>query len=272
MPRPFDLAVDAKEDALLRGILGWSKEAALESGYAVEVEQLEEKLGRSFNKAAKALSWTGMTKERLSGLVMDTLTAKAKKYREVCESSPVVETDVVSGKQKTGPRWTSPAEEPHIDLISSKRSGLVFLYRWQYLEQQGLQGPDLQARMFRALADLGKQNKELRERAFTVFVGDYGSDFGAYALAITTTNSNVSNFLRGYLPKTGLSGPREGEFPLLCPLFRYDHGYLIRYVEDELAGESFVDDDEWYGTGKTIYRRGTDPTDSKSQYGKLIVE
>ena len=268
--RVFSLPVDAREDSMLRGILGWSKEDAVQSGYGVELEQIEARLERSMSKATKALAWTGMKEGRLSDMVMKALTEDGKAYKDACQSDTPLRPSPKPTGREVGPLWTSPAEEPHIDLISYKRSGLVFLYRWQYLNQQGLQGPDLQGRMFKALAALGEQNKRLRERAFTVFVGDYCSDLGGYALAITTTNSAVSNFLRGYLPKTGLSGPREGDFPLLSPLFRYDHGYLIQYVEDELAGGTFVDDDDWWGTGKTVYRRGTWPTNSKSKYGKLM--
>ena len=83
--RPFSLPVDAREDALLRGVLGWSKEAAVQSGYADEIEQLEARLERSMTKAAKALAWTGMKRDRLARLVMDALTADAKEYRADCE-------------------------------------------------------------------------------------------------------------------------------------------------------------------------------------------
>ena len=189
---------------------------------------------------------------------------------EVSESGVGEEASERPAENRPSPRWEFPTDEEHVDLISYERSGLVYLYRWQYLEQQGLQGPDLQDRFFWGLAELGEQNKRLRERAFTVFVGDYGSDFGGYAIAISTTNGEVSNFLRQYLPKTGLGGPSEGDIPLLSPLFRYDHGHLIRDAEGELAGTTYIDDEEWAGTGKIVYRRGTWPTESKSQYVKLI--
>jgi hypothetical protein len=269
--RPFALLVDANEGDLLREVLGRSTEAAVQSGYGEELEPLEEKLGRTMGQAAKALAWTGMSEERLTNMVMGALTEDARTHVEVFESGDVEEVTERPAEVRPGPRWEFPTDEEHVDLISYKRSGLVYLYRWQLLEQQGIQGPELQDRFFRGLADLGAQNKRLRERAFTVFVGDYGSDFGGYAIAISTTNGEVSNFLRQYLPKTGLSGPSEGDIPLLSPLFRYDHGHLIRYTENELAGTTYIDDEEWSGTGKTIYRRGTWSTDSKSQYGKLIV-
>jgi len=105
--RVFSLPVDAREDALLRGVLGWSKEAAVQSGYAEELKQIEARLGRSMIKAAHALAWTGMKEETLSQMVVDSLTTDAQGYKEACQS----DTPVEPGSEPTGQRVPNPSME-----------------------------------------------------------------------------------------------------------------------------------------------------------------
>ena len=106
--RVFSLPVDAREGALLRGILGWSKEAAVQSGYGVELEQIEARLERSMKKAAKALAWTGMGEGRLSDMVIEALRADGKRYKEAVQSDPPERPSRERTDREVGPCWTSP--------------------------------------------------------------------------------------------------------------------------------------------------------------------
>jgi hypothetical protein len=57
------------------------------------------------------------------------------------------------------------------------------------------------------------------------------------------------------------------------PRFRYDQGYVIEYVGEEDAGKVYVDDDNDYKSGLTIYTRTWKPSyfikKRQSVYGKL---
>ncbi|WP_236146344.1 hypothetical protein [Leptolyngbya iicbica] len=57
------------------------------------------------------------------------------------------------------------------------------------------------------------------------------------------------------------------------PAFRYQQGYVVEYSEADMAGTSYLDGDDNYGSQLEIYRRSwQEPEDvglSDSLYGQL---
>ena len=174
------------------------------------------------------------------------------------------------------PLWDDPLEDfPATDVIDVQKSCHCLVWRWSDLDDHDYYR--IEKSLVDALQALSLAGKTLRERAFTVFIGDAGYGSPLLVLALGTTNGQVVKFIhdRLYLPRL----PDESNLSSLgLPAkYRYDHGHLIEYcdLDEELTGTRY-----WRASshgGVVIYRRAVIGDSSllglksgKTLYGKLI--
>jgi hypothetical protein len=269
-PRAFALGVDATEADLFRARLYFDLKNVQLSGYGEKWVELEEKLGRSFDKADKALSWTGLPREDLAQLVIGRVWDQAQENLPPPPPELPVTPRPTANPGEHNPTWTFPTGEEHHDLISNSGAGLIFMYVWDALNEQELDNFGIQRRILLALQDLAQRGKKLSHRGFTVFAGDMWPDRSRYGIGLTTTDGALSRVLEKRLRFRSLSGPREGDLSSLYPLFRYDHGNIIVYDDASFRGQSVADDDEWWDTGAVLHFRTFDRISGKSKYGRLV--
>ncbi|MBM3497014.1 MAG: hypothetical protein FJX72_22235, partial [Armatimonadetes bacterium] len=132
------------------------------------------------------------------------------------------------------PVWDWPLGAP-ADYIAPE-----FMFSFVYsLDRLGAVSPFYTAPVLRALLtglrDLAKHpRKMMRNQAFTVFHAD-ALQFGAYVLGIGVKDARVSDFLGRHL--RAVAGFREMDHGTgaLVPIYRYDHGFVIEYTDDDGA-------------------------------------
>ncbi len=103
----------------------------------------------------------------------------------------------------------------------------------------------------------GSCNRRLRERAFTVWAGDWGKLFWC-ALPLGM-HGGALRLMGGFLSAVpGYRCTETGRIPdiPLVPSFRYQRGVPGLYTDEGGWGVSLVDDDPEYGTGLTLWGRG----------------
>ena len=104
------------------------------------------------------------------------------------------------------------------------------------------------------------KNKRLRDRRLTVWMGSYFRyDWVGIPGGIS---SRVTELLsRFFWEITGFETLEFGELATmqLVPMFRYELGRIIQYVDAEDAGQERVDGDDNFGTGLTILYRADMP-------------
>ncbi len=110
---------------------------------------------------------------------------------------------------------------------------------------------------FKAVAESG--NRRVRERCFTVWMGDYGDENRYFWAALPgrmlhqvgEAVSSCFTGLRGFMFNEFGTVPRIS----LVPVYRYECGRVVEYAyEDSLAGRMRIDSE--FGTGLTVlYRR-----------------
>ncbi|MCK6572761.1 hypothetical protein L6V77_16910 [Myxococcota bacterium] len=181
------------------------------------------------------------------------------------------------------PEWDDPnIAWPHADFLQDEVAVLVFLYRWNDLEDAyAADGLDpfeqVKTGLLRGLKAMTEAGKSIRNRAFTVFIGDTGPGFSILAVALGTMDGKVAEFLGPYLEvpgywttETGVNGAGNLQ---LSPRFRFDHGHVIEYGDQGEEGGTRIDDSNRCGTGLTLYRRLALPAEMmgsrKSVYGRL---
>lgn len=181
------------------------------------------------------------------------------------------------------PEWDDPNDAwPHTDFLQDHDAVLVFLYPWNDLEDayadDGLDAFDqVKTALLRGLKAMTEAGKSIRNRAFTVFIGDTGPGYSLLAIALGTMDGKVAEFLGPYLEvpgywttETGVNGAGNLQ---LSPRFRFDHGHVIEYGDQGEEGGSRIDDSNCCGTGLTLYLRLAMPAymmgSRKSVYGRL---
>jgi hypothetical protein len=181
------------------------------------------------------------------------------------------------------PEWDDPNEGwPHADFIQECDSVIAFLYPWNELEEAyGDQGLDafeqVKAALLGGLKAMSVAGKTIRNRAFTVFIGDTGPAYSILAVALGTMDSKVADFLRPHLEipgywtaETAVNGAGDLQLPAR---FRFDHGHVIEYGDQGEEGETRIDDASRCGTGLMLHLRLALPADMvgsrKSVYGRL---
>ena len=166
--------------------------------------------------------------------------------------------------------------DKHTDIISDKQ----WITTWNF-DIEGLKkNPDsgdysapVRKALLKALVTLiNSNNIRLRERSFTIFMGDHGPQFQYFAVGIKdSTFRGVKDLfhqefskIEGYMYETS---DRMPYIPLV-PFYRYIHGRIIEYTyDDELAGKKYVE--EYYGSGLTTRYRmwiSAEEYDTKEKY------
>lgn len=165
------------------------------------------------------------------------------------------------------PRWIDPYPGlPHTDFMEPHADLIAFLYPWRNLNalfgEDSLHGPwSVQRALLRGLIALGEaRSKRLRERAFTIYMGDVGGGHSIFCVALGSTDARLTEFMHPHLAVPGfetLEGGLNGFPGTMLPAWaRYDHGHIIRYEEPSMAGTSAIDDEEYgLGTGALVHYR-----------------
>jgi hypothetical protein len=161
---------------------------------------------------------------------------------------------------------------PHIDFIADEQI-VAFCYSLEELESHSGYSRPILKQIMQALAALASSTKKsLHHQAFTIYGGDIIAT-GVYVVGFAVKTASLVDFLADYMRRAPAYQSLEScsSTPFI-PLYRYDNGYIIEYSEEE-EGTSYVDTEEYYGTGLTIYRRLARPADlifgSRSVFGIL---
>ncbi|MDI6872066.1 MAG: hypothetical protein QME79_12135 [Bacillota bacterium] len=151
----------------------------------------------------------------------------------------------------------------HTDFIAETQPFWCYEFEIETLEREsdGDYGYPPMKALLRALGEVkSHRNKRVRERAFTVWVGDYGPHF---CIAVPEKlAAPVVLLIRRHLKAIpGYCGEESGYGLPLVPTFRYEYGDLIWYVDLDSAGEDLIDDEEngRFGSGFVLKRRTSLP-------------
>ena len=176
------------------------------------------------------------------------------------------------------PKWRFPAL-PYIDIISDDPLPVdAFWFDIQALEEvAGIYSTPVFKATLAGLRALSESPTDaLRSSSFTLFAGE-ALPLNLYCIAVPTDRWPLSDFFAPYLRDVaGFSHVEPESSSELVPVFRYDQGYVIQYSDPGLEGTSYLDTDDNYGSGLTIYRRSwmpwadEDRRHRKSRYGVLV--
>ncbi len=159
--------------------------------------------------------------------------------------------------------WQWPLELwPYLDCIREDAELVCFGFDPHTLAEEdgggAFYGEPVFHHAVKALQAIGQaKNKTIRERAFTLYFGDYGPYF---CVGVPTPLSGaVRSVLREQFERLqAFQWVESGSNATLClvPLLRYDHGAIIDYSENAPPGTWRIDDDdEGWGTGAKLYSR-----------------
>lgn len=173
------------------------------------------------------------------------------------------------------PQWEFFALD-YIDFIADETI-LAWCYRLDVLERNDspFYGRPVFNAAFHALRALSEcSRKSLRNQSFTVYTGD-SLGAGAFVLGASFKTSETADFLSRWMKSVpGYDVVESASSDNFMPMLRYDNGFVIEYSDGGLEGTSYIDSDDQYGTGLTIYRRDWRPAEdinrSRSVYGKLV--
>jgi hypothetical protein len=153
--------------------------------------------------------------------------------------------------------------EQYTDYISENHSLFCWEFSPEELEQHygSYYGLHVKSALLQGLKSLAmSRNKRLRDRRFTIWMGDYGP---YYLLGVSSQlSSQVTRVLERLFVE--VVGYKTSEFDDLSrlrlkPVFRYESGRVIEYSDESVVGTEKIDDDEWYGSGLTILHRMAAP-------------
>jgi len=148
----------------------------------------------------------------------------------------------------------------YTDFIPEKNFIMGFGFPREMVDNDAINFPgDVYKPLLKALTMIQQsKNKYIRERAFTIWVGDFNMRFWVAVpdrLSLKVTNIMRTCFLNKFCVSFG-----ETEHTSLVPQFRYQYGYIIEYGDDSTVGQTRIDDEDWYGSGATIYYRLPEPS------------
>ncbi len=174
------------------------------------------------------------------------------------------------------------AFEPYTDYICESEPITIFCYEIQELEviNSCLYNQQPFEMLLKGLKALSSKTtaKKIRSKSFTVYSGDIAPEFYLYGIGLATSSYEIVEFMRSFLQQVDVSSrilveTSSSDATSLMPRFRYDKGYVIEYVGEEGAGRVYVDDDNNYNSGLTLYTRTWKPSylirKRQSVYGKL---
>lgn len=143
----------------------------------------------------------------------------------------------------------------HTDFISDSQEILLWEFGIAQLQEAyGSPSYSLPAetalfQAFRAIA--ASKNKSVRERSFTVFLGDCGAQFELFGIGIgAKTDSKISDIITGCFENIrGFHSMEYGRIPYvpLVPKYRYDRGRVFEYTLDAARAGKFRKPDDITG-------------------------
>lgn len=150
----------------------------------------------------------------------------------------------------------------HTDFISDRQ----YITYWGFdtfglkkNEDSGNYSMPVRKALFGALSKIARsRNKRIRERSFTIFMGDYGSTFQYFGIGIRhSTFRMVKDIFESYFSNViGYEHEDYDRMPYIpfIPVYRYINGKIIKYTyEEKLAGRVIIDD--MFDTGLLIKYR-----------------
>jgi hypothetical protein len=150
----------------------------------------------------------------------------------------------------------------YTDFISDKQKLVCWGFDFRGLKsisETGNYSDPVRQAMFTACKDMAESgDRFIRNRHFTIFMGDYGPENEIFWIGIRwSTSKRIFDIFSTYLKLLkGFDHIEEFRTPWvpLVPMYRYEYGRVIEYIyEDTLAGMRSVDLD--FGTGvKMLYR------------------
>ena len=151
----------------------------------------------------------------------------------------------------------------HTDFISDRLSITCWSFDIDGLKtnpDSGDYSHPVRKALFAALARIARSgNRRIRERSFTLFMGDHGPGFIQFGVGIrgSTFRAVKDIFESEFAGVNGYEYETNGRLPYtpLVPCYRYIHGAIIEYTGDSsLAGKKHHDED--FSSGLTIrYRK-----------------
>jgi hypothetical protein len=167
--------------------------------------------------------------------------------------------------------------EKYTDIISDKQTLQCWGFDINTLKENGISDYTRNVRdaILYSLQNITEsKNKRIRDRAFTVFIGDYGNDFEFFAAGIKITIDKrikqiiTTNFqsVQGYYESFGEATP----YISLTPEYRYTYGKIFQYTfEDSKIGKKVIEN--IYGKCVTLFHRewiSAEEYDTKEAYIK----
>jgi hypothetical protein len=173
--------------------------------------------------------------------------------------------------------------DPYTDYICESEPLIIFCYEIRELEEinpylYNQQPFEMLLKGLRALSSKTTA-KKISSKSFTVYSGDIAPDFYFYGIGLATGSHEIVQFMQSFLQQVDVASrvlveTSTSDAVSLMPRFRYDKSYVIEYVGEEGAGRVYVDDDDNYKSGLTLYRRTWKPSylirKRQSVYGKLV--
>ena len=150
--------------------------------------------------------------------------------------------------------------EQHTDYIPTQQYLICWGFNAETVEKVYSGGPSpfpvTRALVHGLKAISESKNKRLRDQRFTIWMGSYYLwDWVGIPGRIS---SQVTDVLDRFFRKiTGFETLGYGELATmqLVPMFRYEAGRVIQYVDMEVAGKERVDGDDNFGSGLNIIYR-----------------
>ncbi len=117
----------------------------------------------------------------------------------------------------------------------------------------------VKAQLFNALKIIAdSKNKSIREKKFTIFMGDFGSAFELFGIGIKSKiTTKITDIISSCLNEVkGYETMEYGRIPFvpLIPCYRFESGIIVEYTSNtEIIGKMGMDEE--FGTGlEIIYR------------------
>ena len=167
------------------------------------------------------------------------------------------------------------------DFIGEDHRLWCYLFRLEVLEKTATiySTPVIKALLSGLRELMQSRNKRVRERAFTIWGGDYFAFDSYFVVAVPRELPvQVTEVLRRRFELVeGYSTMEGGSLPIVpvVPWFRYEGGTVIEYSDDSMCGKTRLDDDENYGSGLMLHFRQNLPVElngGRECYGGLVKQ
>ena len=166
--------------------------------------------------------------------------------------------------------------DKYTDFISDYQDLIYWGFDYQTLQEvyaTGDYSQPIREALFKVFETLSKSNNSfIKYRHFTVFMGDYGPKNRLFGVGILSSSSGkiIDIFSKYFKEITGYEYMGGSSIPWVpfLPVYRYEYGLIIEYMNDnDIAGKKVYDQE--FGTGlKILYRwwESAEGLDSKQEY------